>query len=56
MQRFRCRVVMIGQGIERAVAYICSLKKTAQGRFDTSALLMRPKPTWNLLDDKEMIA
>ena len=30
-------------------------QKTAQGRFATSALLIRPKPTWDLLGNKEMI-
>jgi len=30
-------------------------EKSAQGRFATSELLLRPKPTWNLLENKEII-
>ena len=30
-------------------------RKTAQGRFATSGLLIGPKPTWNLLENNEML-
>ena len=31
-------------------------EKTTQGRFNNSALLLRPKPTWDLLENKEVVA
>ena len=31
-------------------------EKTAQGRFNNVALLLRPKPTWDLLENKEVVA
>ena len=30
-------------------------QKTAQGRFANSQLLLRPRPTWDMLENKEMI-
>ena len=46
--------VLDWQQIEQAARWYAG-QKTAQGRFTTSALLMRPKPTWDLLENKAMI-
>lgn len=47
--------VLDWQQIEQAARWYAG-QKTAQGRFATSALLTRPKPTWDLLENKEMIS
>ena len=46
--------VLDWQRIEQAARWYAG-QKTAQGRFATSALLTTPKPTWDLLENKEMI-
>jgi hypothetical protein len=44
--------VLDRQQIEQAARWYAG-QKSAQGRFATSALLIRPKPTWDLLEKKK---
>jgi hypothetical protein len=46
--------VLDWQQIEQAARWYTG-QKTAEGRFATSVLLARPKPTWDLLANKEII-
>jgi hypothetical protein len=40
--------------VEQAARWYAG-QKTAEGRFATLALLLRPKPTWDLLENKEIM-
>ena len=47
--------VLHWQRIEQAARRYVG-EKTAQGRFATSALLLRPKSTWDLSENKEIVS